>query len=244
MICTEPIAADPFRPDRDIFGSPSSVIRLPTKPWGWQVEGHHLGLNFTVADGDLSVTPSFFGAQPAEVPAGPYAGYRVLGREIDLALELLNSMDGDQQMRAVLSETIPDDIFTEPGEGDAVTSYEGLPASDMTEEQQQALWRLIEEYAGALERDVALHELERIEADGLDKVYFAWMGATDNPEVFYYRVHGPSVLIEFDHTVNRRANPPAADPTHIHTILRHPGEDFGEDLLRAHYANSPDHQAE
>lgn len=222
-----------------IFGDPGSGA-----PWGWQLDGHHLGLNFTVVDGAVEVTPAFIGAQPNEVPNGAYAGWRILGEEEDKALALMMSLTGLQRERAILSETVPDEIFTGPERGDALSKFEGLMASEMTEMQRDLLTRLIGEYVNNMEPDAAEPLLARIAADGPSQLHFAWMGGTAAGSAFYYRIHSPSVLIEFDHTLNlARMQDDVREPdvNHIHTVLRQPGQDYGADLLRRHYEQSHSH---
>ena len=219
-----------------VFGDPTGGA-----PWGWQLDGHHLGLNFTVANGQVEVTPAFFGVRPNEVPDGPYAGWRILGEEEDKALALVGSLNANQRARAVLDEKVPDEIFTGPERGDALTETVGLPASDMTAEQRARLDRLIEEYVRNMEPESADPLLARIAADGPGSLHFAWMGGTTPGSAFYYRVHGPSVLIEFDHTrLPSRTREEVCEPdvSHIHTVMRQPGQDYGADLLRRHYQES------
>ncbi len=124
-----------------VFGKPGG-----DNPWGWQIEGHHLALNFTVVGDSISVTPAFMGADPAEVQTGPLAGWRLLGREEDLAFDLIRNLNEQQRSRAVLSAVVPKGLFTSPGRGSVLTAFEGLPAADMTARQRQLLWLLIGEY--------------------------------------------------------------------------------------------------
>jgi hypothetical protein len=222
-----------------VFGNPDD-----DNPWGWQLEGHHLGLNFTVVDDSISVTPAFMGADPAEVQTGPLAGSRLLGREEDLAFDLIESLTEQQRSRAVLSSTVPKGLFTSPGRGSALTTIEGLPAADMTAQQRQLLWLLMGEYVQNSDPVVADQILGQILKKGSGSVYFAWMGPTTEGSAIYYRIHGPGILIEFDHGSNVRSPKLGSDPNHIHSIMRIPGGDFGEDLLRRHYEESPDHQQE
>ena len=219
-----------------IFGDPSGQA-----PWGWQLDGHHLGLNFTVASGMVEVTPAFIGVQPNEVPDGPYAGGRILGEEEDKAVALVNSLTATQREQAVLSATVPDEIFTGPERGEALTEIVGLPSSELTDAQRAQLQHLIEEYVRNMEPDAADPLLARIAADGPAALHFAWMGGTAPGDAFYYRIHSPSVLIEFDHTLNLariRDDVREPDVNHIHTVMRQPGQDYGADLLRRHYEES------
>jgi len=221
-----------------IFGTPGG-----NKPWGWQLEGHHLGLNFTVVGDSISVTPAFMGADPAEVQTGPLAGWRLLGREEDLAFDLMQSLSDQQRGRAVLADQVPPGIFTSPGRAAALTEFAGLPAAEMTAPQRQLLWLLIGEYIQNAEPGGADRVIGQILENGSGSIYFAWMGPTDAGSAIYYRIHGPGILIEFDHGSNVRAPKLGPDPNHIHSIMRVPGGDFGADLLRRHYEESPDHLA-
>ena len=221
-----------------VFGTPGGG-----NPWGWQLEGHHLGLNFTVAGDSISVTPAFMGADPAEVQTGPLAGWRLLGREEDLAFDLMHSLSDAQRSRAVLAGEVPRGLFTSPGRASALSGFAGLPAADMTAKQRQLLWLLIGEYVQNAEPTVADKMIGQILQKGSGSIYFAWMGPTVAGSAFYYRIHGLGILIEFDHATNVRAPKLGPDPNHIHTIMRIPGNDFGDDLLRRHYEQSPDHRA-
>jgi hypothetical protein len=212
-----------------IFGEP-----LATESWGWRVEGHHLSLNFTVAHGQLLATaPTFFGSNPAEVKSGPRQGLRVLAREEDLARELLQSFDPKQRSVAVIDTKAPDEIATghavkvEPG------NPVGLPASQMNQSQQTQLVTLLEEYARNLPDEQSTSELKKLQDAGVDKIHFAWAGGLNRGERHYYRVQGPTFLVEYDNTQN--------DANHIHSVWRAYDGDFGLDLLRLHYQQ--DHHA-
>ena len=219
-----------------IFGDPTDGA-----PWGWQLDGHHLALNFTVANKTLEVTPAFVGIQPNVVPNGPYAGWRILGEEEDKAITLVSALTETQRSIAILGDRVPDEIFTGPDRGDVLTEVKGLSASDMTPDQRAHLQSLIEEYVLNMKPEAAEPLLARIAEDGPEALHFAWMGGTTAGSAFYYRIHSPSVLIEFDHTLNLervRAGVREPDHNHIHTILRQPGHDYGADILRLHYERS------
>ncbi len=221
-----------------IFGEPGA-----DEPWGWQIEGHHLALNFTSIDGSLAVTPAFMGADPAEVERGPLAGWRLLGGEEDRAYALMASLTDDQRRRAVIDDEMPRGIFTMPGRADALRKYSGLSAASMTAQQRQLFWLLIDEYVQNVEPVIADRIIGDILQDGWERLFFAWIGQTEYGSVMYYRIHGPSILIEFDHASNLRSPKLESSPNHIHTIMRVPGGDFGDDLLQRHYLNSPAHLA-
>jgi len=210
-----------------VFGEPS-----PLEPWQVQLEGHHLVLNFTFVGDSVSLTPTMMGARPATVETGPYAGWNVLTFERKRGLALLNSLNPSQRERAVIGTEIPEDIFTSPLRNEEILGYQGIAGAELDAGQRELLWALIEEFIRNHDAEVADQRLAQIRRDGLEKVHFAVMGPTPDGAV-YYRVHAPSLLIEFDNSLNRGENLP--DPNHVHSILWYPGTDMGDDLLRRHY---------
>jgi hypothetical protein len=204
-----------------VFGTPSAKT-----PWGWRVEGHHLSLNYTVAGGAVSFAPSFFGADPAEVRQGPQAGKRALSGEEDLGRALVRSLDAGQRRRALFSGSAPRDIVTGTAERVDPLSPAGLPASEMTPAQAEGLRKLLEEYVSRMPDDLAAERMEKLRAAGLEKVAFAWAGGLEPGQGHYYRVQGPTFLIEYDNTQD--------DANHIHSVWRDFDGDFGRDLLREH----------
>lgn len=216
---------DPLAYSIAVFGSPASGEAA--EPWGWKIEGHHISLNFTAVTDALAVTPSFLGANPAEVRRGDRAGVRVLASEEDLARELLASLNDDQRRAAIIGEKAPPDIMAVPGRSLDEVDSTGVQTSSMNEQQRAILQRLLEEYAGTLRHELAEHELERIRAAGIENVRFAWMGSDKRGEGHYYRLSGPTFVIEYDNTQDR-AN-------HVHTVWRDRQRDFGRDLLKEHY---------
>jgi hypothetical protein len=218
-----------------VFGKPGGDA-----PWGWQLDGHHLAVNTTVVGDQVSSTPIFFGAEPDVVPRGPYAGLQILGAERQKALAVIRSLTADQRSKAVLSDSIPSDIFEGPGRAKSLKEYEGITAAKMSSDQRALLWVLIDEYLNNCTEEVASARRAKIQADGDAALYFAWMGPTTEDGNLYYRVHGPSIIIEYDNTSVGES--PEVYSNHLHTILREPSNDYGEDLLRRHYEESDHHQ--
>jgi hypothetical protein len=213
-----------------VFGAPDSTAA----PWGWRLEGHHLSLNFTLVPGKpVAVTPAFFGANPAEVRSGPLKGLRTLAREQDLGRALAQGMDAAQRRRMTISAQSLGDIVAGPGRGESLASQVGLPAVDLAPPQRELLMQLVEEYARNMRPDVADEQLRRIREAGVERIHFAWAGPIDPGHAHYYRIHGPTVLIELDNTQN--------DANHIHSVWHDPRNDFGADLLRAHYERGHRH---
>ena len=222
---------DPENYALTVFGTPG-----PGAPWGWRLEGHHLSLNFTLVPGKpIAVTPAFLGANPAEVRTGPQKGLRTLGREEDLARALAQSTDARQRPRLLIGGQSLGDIVSGPGRGERLTTPAGLPLGEMTGDQRDMALRLVEEYARNMRGEIADAELRRLRDSGLERLHFAWAGALEPGKAHYYRLHGPTLLIEYDNTQN--------DANHIHSVWHDPRNDFGLDLLRAHYERGHHHHA-
>jgi hypothetical protein len=214
---------DPDRYYVTVFGQPGDKGR-----WGWSVEGHHLSLNFAVNDGKVSsTTPTFFGSNPAEVKdgygVGPKQGTRVLRKEEDLGFELVRSLDADQRKQAIIAEKAPGDIRGPADAQPPADENVGIPASKLNEGQRKRLWSLIEAYAANMPADVANDRLEAIKSAGIEKLQFAWAGAEKPGVGHYYRVEGPTFLIEF---VNVQPDSAGNQANHIHSVWRSREGDF------------------
>lgn len=210
-----------------IFGKPGAQ-----EAWGWRVEGHHLSLNFVVrGDQVLAATPAFFGSNPAEAKQGPRKGLRVLGEEETLGRQFVKSLTAEQQTVAIISNASPREIITGNSRKVMLLNPPGLPAAKMTGEQKKSLMNLIKDYAFRHRAEVAEQDLKKIEAAGFGKVHFAWAGGLEPSQAHYYRIQGPTFLIEYDDTQD--------NANHIHTVWRDFENDFGEDLLLKHYQDVP-----
>ncbi|MEX2244509.1 MAG: DUF3500 domain-containing protein [Fimbriimonadaceae bacterium] len=205
------------------FGVPSTQGK-----WGWRYEGHHISLNLTY-DGNrrVSSSPQFFGSNPAEVPIGEHKGLRMLAKEEDLAIELLASLTEGQRKIAIISGQAPNEIFTAENQRAARQGDQGITYDQLTPSQQKGLLALIRANAKSQKSPEITRRLTAIEKAGYDKIQFAWMGAPDRSAAHYYRIQGPTFLIEFDNSQNR-AN-------HIHLVWRDFEGDFGRDVLKEHY---------
>ncbi|MDZ4761843.1 MAG: DUF3500 domain-containing protein [Alphaproteobacteria bacterium] len=213
-----------------VFGQPGDAN------WGWMLSGHHLAANFTVAGGKIAFTPLFLGASPQTVTSGKYAGWRVLEHEIDRAFALAATLDEKQRARTLLGAEVSADLFTGRGRKDSLAAPVGMPASMLRADQQAILWGLIREYTGDAADEVADSQLEAVRKDGLDKLHVAWWGPTDDPaRRFMYRIHGPSILIEYAREPDMASGGPA---NHVHAIVRDPRNDYGEDWLERHYVEA------
>lgn len=213
-----------------LFGQPG-----PTNTWGWRFEGHHLSLNFLIIEGhDVTVAPAFFGSNPAEAKRADGSPLRVLDQEEDLGRALVKSLSSDQRKVGVFSDTAPSDILTGTRLRVSRLDPPGIGWSALTPAQQNRLQELVGVYVNRYRSELAAEDLRRIEQAGWDKVSFAWAGGFEKGQGHYYRVQGPTFLLEYDNTQNQ-AN-------HIHTVWRDLERDFGGDLLEEHYRRSPHHR--
>ena len=204
------------------FGAPDAKV-----PWGWRFEGHHLSLNFTVrGDAAVATTPSFFGANPAEVRKGPKQGLRVLGAEEDEARKLLDLLDAAQKRTAIVDARTYGEIITANRDRVSPIDDRGIEARTLDPAQKAQLRKLIETYADNFEAPLRAARLARAE-EGFDSIRFAWAGSPERGKQHYYRVQGPKFLIEYDASQD--------GGNHVHTVWRDYEGDFGRDLLREHY---------
>ncbi|MCB1061645.1 MAG: DUF3500 domain-containing protein [Verrucomicrobiae bacterium] len=209
-----------------IFGEPGS------KAWGWSLEGHHMSLNFTIADGKVtSATPSFFGSNPAEVLEGPRKGTKVLAEEEDLGAAFVKSLDEGQTKQALIADKAPKDVLSEALPEVASLGNDGIPFTALNDDQKKALRGLMDVYVHRLRPEIADQEMAEIEAAGIDKIVFACAGEFEDMKPQYYRIQGPTFLLEYANTQN--------GANHVHAVWRDFKGDFGRDVLREHFASSP-----
>ena len=223
---TPPGRRDPINYFITIFGTPSEK-----NSWGWRFEGHHLSFNFTLIDGaHVFFAPAFIGSNPGEVLAGPRKGERVLGEEEDLGLALINSLDEAQRKVAIIAVDAPKEIVTSNKHRVDPLAPVGIAAPQLTAAQREKLLALVLVYAGRGRTEIADETLAAITKAGLDRLTFAWAGALTRSKATYYRIQGPTFLIEFDNSQN--------NANHIHSVFRDFKGDFGggNDVLAEHYA--------
>jgi hypothetical protein len=208
-----------------IFGTPSD-----SGTWGWRIEGHHLSQNYTVMNGQVVDSPSFFGSNPAEVRQGPRKGLRALSAEDSMGLELIGTLDEPLRKAAIVDAKAYSDILSAASRKVALAGQpSGLSAARMNSMQFDALRALAELYARNLPDELAQRRLQQVDREGRS-AYFAWAGGINPGDPHYYRIQASSFLIEFDDTQD--------NANHIHSVWRDLRNDFGGDLLRAHYETS------
>jgi hypothetical protein len=215
-----------------VMGTPSA-----DKPWGWQLDGHHLVINYFVLGDQVVMTPNFVGSEPVRAESGKYQGTVVLQEDQDQGLAFMRSLDPDQQKKARIgNQKGPSNNLTEAYRDNVVLDYAGIPARELSAPHREQLLSLIQQYVGRLRDGHARVKMSEVR-EHLDRTFFGWIGATEPDSVFYYRIHSPVILIEFDHQrpiALGRSDVPTRN--HIHTVVRTPnGNDYGADLLRQHH---------
>jgi hypothetical protein len=217
-------ARDPLEYFVTIFGTPSAK-----GAWGWRLDGHHISLHFTIEDGEaVASSPTFFGTNPAQVMDGPKKGLRLLGAEEDAARALMLSLDDTQRATATIQATPPNEILTANNPVAEPLTPSGISAAAMTPAQRELLVKLLDVYASSMAEDIGADRMARARAAGIENISFAWAGDTQPGQKHYYRVQGPSFLIEYDNVQN--------NGNHVHCVWRDFKGDFGRDLLAEHHA--------
>lgn len=201
--------------------------------WSMSFEGHHISLNFTVSGDEVVASPRFLGANPAMIPEGPRKGDRTLDEEEDLGFDLINSMDSQQQEKAIFQEESFKDIVSFNLPEISPMKPQGIRYTELNQDQQKQLMRIIDEYLSNMPSKIASARREKVMSEELSDLYFGWVGAKSLGAAHYYRIQAKTFLIEFDNSQN--------NANHIHTVWRDFEGDFGRDLIREHYAKSHTH---
>jgi hypothetical protein len=205
---------------RDLFYI--SILGKPSvkDPWMLQFGGHHLALNITMVGHDDILTPSLTAAQPAKYMVDSKT-VRPLGAENDKSFALINALDEGQRKQAILNYRVAD-LVLGPGQDGKTIQPEGIKSSAMNASQRAMLLDLIREWAEIVNEPSAVARMAEIKAN-LSETWFAWSGPTTNGMPAYYRIQGPTVVIEY------APQPLGGDPTmHIHTMYRDPTNDYGK----------------
>jgi hypothetical protein len=223
-----------------VMGEPAA-----SEPWGWQLDGHHLIINYFVLGDQVVMTPAFWGSEPVTAKSGRFAGTTILQEERRQGLALVHALTPEQRAKAIVKAAkTGNDNVGEAFKDNVVLDYTGLRAAEMDAAQKDRLLALIGAYVGNLRDDHARVQMSDVERH-LVETYFSWIGGIEPDSVFYYRIHSPVILIELDHQRPANLRHLAADPSqpnleHIHTVVRTPnGNDYGKDLLRQHYETHP-----
>lgn len=218
-----------------IMGTPSE-----SEPWGWQLDGHHLVINYFILGDQIVMSPVFMGAEPVITTTGKYKGNTLFQDEQNMGLSFMRSLSKSHQNEATLSNAkTNNNNKTEAFRDNITLNYEGLKASKLSSKEKETLLNLIEQYIGNIREGHHQVKMSKVEMH-IDETWFSWVGETSESSVFYYRIHSPVVLIEFDHQWPVGIESESEGPTrnHIHTVVRTPnGNDYGKDLLRQHKEN-------
>ena len=215
-----------------IMGEPGG-----TAPWGWQLDGHHVIINYFVLGDQVVMTPVFMGSEPVKAECGKFKGTEVLQSEQDKGLALMRSLSADQQASArIRKHKLGEDLLSPAYKDNLVMDFAGIRASEMNEAQKAQLLEVVADYVGNMKEGHAKVRMTEVRKH-LNETYFGWIGGSEADAVFYYRIQSPVILIEFDHQrpiALARSNVPTRQ--HIHTMVRTPnGNDYGKDLLRQHH---------
>lgn len=217
------------------MGTPSA-----TEPWGFQYDGHHLIINYFVLGDQVVMTPTFMGSEPNFIPEGPNKGLRTYEAEEKKGLAFFQALNSKQKGKAVVWNNMNQDFNrTEAFRDNEILSKQGISAKELNKTQQAFLLDLIHEYVGNIENNHAKVKMAEVKKH-LKNTYFSWIQTDGVDDLFYYRIHSPVILIEFDHQIpvavwDRSKPRPGPVKYHIHTVVRTPnGNDYGKDLLRAH----------
>ena len=219
-----------------VMGKPSAG-----EPWGFQFDGHHAIVNYFVLGDQVVMTPFFAGSEPVTAPSGKYKGVSILQEEQNRGLDMLLALDKSQRAKAILNPAKSDNYnLTEAFKDNVTLAYAGARAADFSAAQRKRLLELAELYIGNMDEGHARVRMDEVGRQ-MDRTWFAWIGGADSESVYYYRIHSPVILIEFDHQRPANLARFAKDPKmpsrqHIHCVVRTPnGNDYGKDLLRQHY---------
>ena len=213
-----------------------SVMGKPSMdaPWGWQLDGHHMIINCFVLGDQVVMTPMFMGSEPIKVNSGKFAGTRAYDAEVHEALKLGQSFDKAQRSKVILGTDLPPDVFTSAYRDNFEMKYEGIKFGDLSSSQQSLTLDLAGTYIGRMRPEYADVNMEEVKKH-LKDTHIAWIGGTNDDDVFYYRIHSPVVLIEFDHNRGIAFDNDKPSQNRVHSVVRTPnGNDYGKDLLRQH----------
>jgi hypothetical protein len=227
------------RPENDTYRDPDNYFVTifgdhdGENPWGWRFEGHHISVQFSSLTGRVvGTTPLFFGSNPGEVRAEvPQKGRQILRRETEQAFALLETLTPEQRKQAILAPQAYPEVLTSNKRTASLERMDGLPLSQMTAQQRPLFMSLLETYLNNYRVTLAKQQMDKLQKSGVDSLRFAWAGDL-TPQLgdgkgWYYRIHGPTILIEYDNT--------QTNANHVHTVVRDLTNDFGEDMLKAHY---------
>jgi uncharacterized protein DUF3500 len=235
------------------FGEPHAE-----QTWAWRMVGHHVAVNFTIVDGTyVAPTPLLFGSEPAQ-----FGVFRPLIDDEDRGFDLLEALDTAQRREAIIHTVAPPDFVTRvvrklgdeelPGDHElgfdhyVISEHDremlkwirheakGLPGASMNTRQLSLFRELVAAYVERLPEEPAKLHLQRMERAGFEQFTFAWAGYPERGKPHYYRVQGPSFLVEFENAQVGAGLP--GEGNHIHTVWRDPDNDFGDDVLLNHYA--------
>jgi hypothetical protein len=211
------------------------------QPWGWQIDGHHLIINYFVLGDQVVMSPVFMGSEPTVALSGKYAGTTILQPEETNALGFIQQLPENHRRAAIIGPKGRSENLAEMFKDNVVIPFQGLRADQLSARDRDALLGIVELYIANMDDGHAAIRMREVRQH-IDETYFAWKGETASDAVFYYRIHSPVVLIEFGHQgpIALAGERTVATRNHIHTVVRTPnGNDYGKVLLRKHVDAAP-----
>lgn len=219
------IFRDPEKYNVAFYGKPEK-----DSMWAWSFEGHHVSLNFSIINGNISIAPRFMGANPAIIREGKRKGERTLAKEEDFGFKFINNLSDEQKLKAIFQKSSFSEIVTSNSTEVGSLKPVGINMKELSNDQQIILLNLINEYISTMPAELANKRMNNLKAEEFDEINFGWAGSIERGKAHYYRVQGKTFLIEFDNTQN--------NANHIHLVWRDFDGDFGRDLIKEHYQKS------
>jgi hypothetical protein len=227
------------RPENDHYRDPGkyyvTIFGVPAANtiWGWRFEGHHVAFNFSADKNELVAgTPGFLGANPAIVLEGPQKNKEALKAETEQGFDLLRALSPEELQKTIIAAAAPAEIITGASRQAMIAQPAGIRYAELSPANQQRLLDLISLYVHRFTKLFADNMLKEIQQAGMDSLRFAWAGSKEHVlgKPYYYRIQGPTLIIEYDNTQN--------NANHVHTVVRDLKNDFGGDLLLQHYKSA------
>ncbi|CZR66564.1 uncharacterized protein PAC_16465 [Phialocephala subalpina] len=231
-----------------IFGKPSTAA-----PWGWQLTGHHLCLNCFVLASQQVISPVFMGAEPNVVDDGPDKGLCLFEAQEAAGMEVMAALEPSIQAKVQIYDSLKAEAMPEwrfhradqrhlggAFQDNRVIPYEGVLVSEFPSDVQQTVRKIVRLTLEFLPEDSLRQKIVEIEKYW-SETYFCWIGGWGVEDVFYYKIHSPVTMLEFDHHSGVFLTNKEPRPFHIHTLIRTPnGNDYGKELLRQYQEKHKD----
>ncbi|MGY5116859.1 DUF3500 domain-containing protein [Streptomyces sp. 900105755] len=206
-----------------------AFLGTPSKTGTWQLHfgGHHLAVNITYKDGEVSgASPFFTGVEPTSWTADDGTTYAPLAKFRDGLLKLTGSLSTSQLAEAKLSESFGDVLLGPGKDGDFPETKEGIKVSELSPKQKKLVLAAIHPWVADVD-DATAAQLMKTYAKELDQTYVAYSGGTGlDTQGDYVRIDGPSVWVEFV----CQNGVVFQNQVHYHTVYRDHTRDYGNEF--------------